>query len=292
MLVSLGQPTLVASRRSGSVSGLAELQQAIDILADCEDEHGLAIAERTLANALRRRGRLARPLALFEQALARYTEFGDALGRWQTLRFIGQTHLDRGAPDEALATLALAEAATVGLEGPRPLAQTRYWMGQAHLATGDLKAAEQAFRFVLDAFATGRGPGRAYALHGLGEVALRSGDLATAAEHLGEAARIAQEANDTTVDGRVSLTLADLYRALGSPAARVAALECAVTCFEGGDAVYYELKALGALSRAEAGRGNRDAASVAWTRVESLYAEMDLPPEDRIHRPLPATVDR
>ena len=60
MLAILGQPALVASRPGGAVSGPAELERSVQLLSSCADWHGLAIALRTLANALRRRGQLRR----------------------------------------------------------------------------------------------------------------------------------------------------------------------------------------------------------------------------------------
>lgn len=290
-LVSLGQPALVASRRTSSVSDPADLQEAIDILVDLDDQHGLAIAEQTLANALRRRGHVTRALALFEKALDRFTASDDAIGRWHTLRFIGQTHLDFGAANEALDTLALALAATDGLKGPQPVAETMYWIGQAYLVAGDLPAAERAFQDLAELGFYG-GPGEACALHGLGEVALRSGDLETAASYVARAAHIAQAADDTTVDGLISITIADLRRAQGDSEAQVAALEHAIACFEVGDAAYDQLRAHRALSQAEYARGNRDRGRAAWSRAEIIYAELGLPPEDRAHLNLTAPLDR
>ena len=86
-----------------------------------------------------------KPLQLFGEALGHYQASGDALGSWQTLRFIGQTHLDLGDTPAARSVLAEAKEAAVALGHPRLLAQTDYWIGQAHLAAGDLGAAEVAF---------------------------------------------------------------------------------------------------------------------------------------------------
>jgi len=185
MIVCLSQPALVASRR-GSADDAA-LRRAVSLLSEFEDQHGLAIAQRTLANALRRRGHLAEPLALFHSALGNYRASGDDVGCWQSLRLIGQTYLDLGRYGDARRELDLAEAAAARLGDDRLLAQTRYWMGQVSLAADDLPSAASAFAFVLEAYRTAAGPGRAYALHGLGQLARRQGDQDAASRSLEEA---------------------------------------------------------------------------------------------------------
>jgi DNA-binding SARP family transcriptional activator len=141
MLVGLGQPALMASRRAGGLSTPEDLKRATEVLADAGDAHGLAIAERTLGDALRRDGQLVRPLDLFERALGHYQAAGDVVGVWQTLRDIGHTYLDRRHPYHALRWLDRALGAAAALPGDQATAQTRYWMGHAHLALGDTEAA-------------------------------------------------------------------------------------------------------------------------------------------------------
>ncbi|MGE5156033.1 MAG: BTAD domain-containing putative transcriptional regulator [Betaproteobacteria bacterium] len=284
LMVGLGQPTLVASRRGGHVSGLDELEQAVELLVEVGDEHGLAIARRTLANALRRRGQLARPLELFIEAQRGYERSGDRLGSWQTLRFIGHTHLDRGDAEQALRLLTQALPAAQALAGPYPVVQTMYWTGQAHLALGNLAQARAAFAVVRENFPSPTTIAHAYAMHGLGDVARRSGDLSAAADRLGLAARLARDGADATLEGRVHLSLAALHEVAGRSDERCAALEHAVDCFAGGDAVYLEAVALAALATAEADRGDEAAATTAWSRVDDVYSAMALPAEDRILR--------
>jgi tetratricopeptide (TPR) repeat protein/DNA-binding SARP family transcriptional activator len=284
ILVGLGQPALVASRPSGSLATLADLQHAIDLLVEAEDNHGLAIAKRTLANALRRQGQLARPLALFEEALAHYESSSDVLGRWQTLRYIGHTHLDRNDPHQALVLLERAlEVATTEVMTERSIAQTKYWMGQAYLALDDLEAAQAAFSAVLDMFPEPVGSGHAYAMHGLGDVARREGELDRAADHLALAVRLAHEAADGTLEGRAAISLAGLRLALNDPAGEIAKLEHAARCFAAADAIYQQMATLVVLSRAHARFGNDSAATGVRRHARQLYAAMNLPPEDRIH---------
>jgi DNA-binding SARP family transcriptional activator/tetratricopeptide (TPR) repeat protein len=284
VLACLNQPALVASRRADGGSGPAQLQRAADLLAECEDRHGQAIVLRTLANTLRRRGHLARPLALFKLALAHYEASGDTVGQCQTLRFIGQTHVDLGDHDDAHHALEAAEAVARELGSERLLAQTRYWIGHARLARGDLDGTEAAFEAVFDVYRDDAGIGHAYAAHGRGEVARRRGASREAERHLAVAADVARCQADSVLEGRVCLSAAALHSAQGQAEEQVAALEQAVAVFAGCGAAYLQARALAALGRALADRGDLAGADAAWTRVESLYTMADVPDEDRIHR--------
>ncbi len=282
VLACRNQPALVASKRAGGASGLAELERAVELLAECGDRHGQAIALRTLANALRRQGHLARPLALFHDALACYTESGDTVGRWQTLRFIGQAHLDRG--DNEAALLVLTEAKTVAdeLGGGRLIAQTRYWIGQTCLAMGNTEGAQAAFDAVFAVYGDDAGVGRAYAVHGMGEVAWRRGAYVVAEEYLGEAASLARHGADAVLEGRVWLSTAALDQAQERADEQAAALQRAVAAFAGCGAAYLEVRAQARLARVMAQRGDAAAAEAAWGRVENLYQAGGVPAADRL----------
>jgi len=282
VLACRNQPALVASRRTDGAASLAELQRAADLLAQCGDRHGLAIALRTLANALRRDGHLARPLALFNEALGHYAASGDTVGAWQTLRFIGQTHLDLRHDDDARRVLAAAEAAASDIGSTRLLAQTRYWIGQACLAAGDLDSAQAAFEAVYDVFGVDAGVGHAYAVHGMGDVARRRGAYDAAEGHLALAADLARDAADATLEGRVLLSVAALRAAQGRPDEQVLELEQAAAVFARCGAAYLEARALAALARVLADRG--ESAGAAWERVENLDRAAGLADEDRVHR--------
>jgi tetratricopeptide (TPR) repeat protein len=249
MLACLNQPTLIASRRAADPQDLSELRRAAGLLADCGDRHGLAIALRTLAHALRRQGHAARSLELFTEALGHYAASGDIVGQWQTLRYIGQSHLDRGDHQNARDALQAAEAIAAQLGESRLLAQTRYWIGQACLAAGDVEGAQAAFDAVCDVYADDVGIGRAYALHGLGDLALARGALTAADRHLAAAAELARDGADAVLEGRVSLSIATLREAQGRPDERVMALEHAAAVFAGCGAAYLEVRALAELNR-------------------------------------------
>ncbi|HEX8344307.1 MAG TPA: BTAD domain-containing putative transcriptional regulator [Actinoplanes sp.] len=282
VLVSLGQPPLVASGIPG-VSGVAELETAVQLLGDTGERHGQAIALRTLANALRRRGELNRPLALFAVALDHYEHSGDPVGSLQTLRFIGQTHLDLRDFDQALVMLRRAEDMAVLLDRPRLLAQTRYWTGRACLARGDLTAAGAAFRAVLAASEKDTDVGRAYALHGLGDLALAGGAPDVARRYLTEAVVMAHDAADALLEGRIGLSIAALEAAQGRRAEEIVALLRAVARFQSCGAIHLEIEAQASLASAQARVGDTAAAEAAEDRISELYAVADVPMADRLH---------
>ena len=255
------------------------------LLEAAGDRHGLAIALRTLGNCLRRAGQLSRPLALFLRALENYEASEDTVGRWQTLRFIGQTYLDLGNPPEALRMLRMAEEIAETYANGRLLAQTRYWIGETHLANEDLDAARDAFLAVAAVYPGPTGIGHAYAVHGLGDEARLRGAFAEAGSKLSVAVGLAHDGADATLEGRVHLSIAALHRTQGANDAEVATLRQAVECFASCGAPYLQARALSELSTAELGRGDLGAARAAHADVESLYEAMDLPEEDRLFRP-------
>jgi DNA-binding SARP family transcriptional activator/tetratricopeptide (TPR) repeat protein len=283
VLTCRNQPALVASRRAdGAAAGLAELERAVDLLAENGDQHGQAIARRTLANALRRQGHLTRPLALFTEALAGYTASGDTVGRWLTLRFIGHAYLDRGDHEAALAMLEQAQVVADELGGGRLIAQTRYWIGQVCLAMGDTDGAQAAFDVVSDVFYQAGGVGRAYAVHGMGEVAWRRGAYAAAESFLTEALSLVSDGTDAVLESRVWLSVATLHQVQGQAGAQEAALRQAAAVSAGCGAAYLEVRAQAGLARVLAGRGDEAAARQARSRIGELYDRAGVPAGDRL----------
>ena len=281
VLAVLGQPPLVASRSSG-VSGVPELETAVRLLAEAGERHGQAIALRTLANALRRRGELARPLALFIAALEFYTSSGDAVGSLQAMRFVGQTYLDLGDTDHALEMLHRAEQMARRLRKSRVLAQARYWIGQALLVRGDLAAAQAAFDEVLELSPRDSGVGHAYALHGLGGLALAAGEPAVARPRLTEAEALAHDGADIILEGRVGLSIAALEGAQGRHADQIVALLRAVARFRSCGASHLEIRAQASLAAVQARIGDTEAAEAAGDRIDELYAAAAVPEADRL----------
>jgi tetratricopeptide (TPR) repeat protein len=252
------------------------------LLAECADGHGHAIALRTLANALRRQGHLTRPIALFKEALAGYEASGDTVGRWQAMRFIGQAYLDRG--DHEAARLVLEEVATAAgeLGDGRLIAQTRYWIGQTCLAMGDVDGAQAAFDAVFEVVGDDAGLGRAYAMHGMGEVAQRRGAYLVAESCFAEAVTLAHDKADAVLEGRVWLSAAELRRVQGQADEQATALERAVAAFAGCGAAYLEARALAGLAQVMTERGDPSGAQAARVRIQDLYDAGAVPAGDRV----------
>lgn len=278
LLAILGQPPLVASGSPG-VSGVSQLEDAVHLLAATGDRHGLAIALRTLGNALRRRGELTRPLAAFREALEHYRAAGDTAGELQTLRFIGQTHLDRCEFDEALEMFRRSAATARELGRSRLVAQSRYWAGRVALAMGELGGARAAFGDVLAVFPSDQERGHAYAQHGFGDLALAEGDPDRARQLLAEAEALARVGTDVVLEGRVALSVAELERRHGEPVDQLVALLRAIARFQACGAANLEIRAQGLLADAYEDAGDLAAASAARDRIEALCAAV--PPEDR-----------
>jgi DNA-binding SARP family transcriptional activator/tetratricopeptide (TPR) repeat protein len=268
VIAGLNQPALAASRRSEGTA-VRELQRAANLMAECGNRHGQAIALRTLANALRRQGHLTRPLALFESARVRYAECGDTVGQWQASRYIG---------DEAG---RLADE----LGDNRLIAQTRYWSGQARLAAGNLASARAAFETVLRVYGDSAGIGRAYAVHGLADVAGREGDYPLAERYLAEAVTLAKDGADAVLEGRVWLSVAALCGAQDREDDQVGALEQAGTAFAGCGAAYLQVRALAALAELTGRRGDAVAGNATWGQVAALYRAANVPGQDRVYQP-------
>jgi tetratricopeptide (TPR) repeat protein/DNA-binding SARP family transcriptional activator len=243
VLVCLGQVSLVSARRVQHLVGLPELRRAVQ-LAD-GDDHAQAIALRTLASALRLRGSFTQALDLFAEALHKYTLTSDSTGYHQTLRLIGMTHLERGDAAEARRMLERAERTAREAEDALGIAQSRYWLGQADVALGHPDRAMKAFAQVLAA--VDEGLGRAYALHGVGDVAAMRGRTTEARRNLREAAGLAHDVDDI-LEGRILLSTAGVEHRDGRPGAEETALTGAVELFERCGAVHQQSRVLAALA--------------------------------------------
>lgn len=278
VLACLGQSALVAGASGDGVPGVEELRHAVRLLHASGDRHGLAIARRTLANAMRRRADPAGALRLLRDALDDYTAVGDTVGRWQSLRLCGQSLLELGETAAALAELRRADAVVAGMGNRRLLAQNRYWIAQACLAAGDVDGARTALGTVLAAYPGPNGLGHAYALQGLGDLARHVGEWAEAESRLARADTLAVEARDAVLEGRVCLSKAAVDAALGRRDEQAAALHRAVRRFAGCGAADLEVRALAELARAQSAWGELAAAEATRDRLRRRYADLGLAP--------------
>lgn len=243
VLTVLGQPAITASRRPG-VSDVADLERAVALFEAEKDEHGLAIARRTLGNALRRDGDFPRAADELRAASQGFEICGDAVGQWQALRCIGQTHLDLNEHQDAVRDLTRAAELAAHIRLPRLIGQSAYWLGRAHLRAGDLSQARDQFAIVLAAVGETDPIGRAYAYLGLGEVAAADPNSANEADqYLREALELAEQGGDAVIEGRVRHAIALRHRASHEDGAAMASFERAIACFRDAHAHYLEERA-------------------------------------------------
>jgi len=296
----LGQLALTTGGREG-LPGPDELAHSAALFHRLGEQHGQAIALRTMANLLRERGQFDRALDALTEALALYEASDDIAGRWQTLRNIGQTNLNLGHHEDALRALEQARDAAYAADELLPpnrqaywtrlLAQTIYWLGQTHLALNHLTDARDAFQFVFDTAGDSDDTSRARAAFGLGDTALRAGELDEAERHLTTAAELARQTEDAILGGRVHRCLADLHRRQGRLDDEIIALGLAVSNFANGGTTYLQADALNALGDAYYRRGDITPARNAWEQALELYAGMGLPIADDIRRKLGSLPD-
>ncbi len=243
VLTVLGQPAITASRRPG-VSDVPDLERAVALFEAENDQHGLAIARRTLGNALRRAGEFPRAADELRAASQGFEACGDAVGQWQALRCIGQTHLDLNEDQDAVRDLTRAAELAAQIRLPRLTGQSAYWLGRAHLRAGDLSQARDQFAIVLTAVGETDPIGRAYAYLGLGEVAAAEPNSANDADqYLREALELAEQGGDAVIEGRVLHAIARRHRAAGEAGAAMASFERAIACFRDAHAHYLENRA-------------------------------------------------
>jgi tetratricopeptide (TPR) repeat protein len=243
ILTVLGQPAITASRRPG-VSDVPDLERAVALFEAENDQHGLAIARRTLGNALRRDGEFSRAADELRAASRGFEACADAVGQWQALRCIGQTHLDLNEYQDAVRDLSRAADLAAQIRLPRLIGQSAYWLGRAHLQAGDLSQARDQFAIVLTAVGETDPIGRAYAYLGLGEVAAAEPNGANEADqHLREALELAEQGGDAVIEGRVLHAIALRHRAAREEAAAMISFERAIACFQDAHAHYLEQRA-------------------------------------------------
>ncbi|MEV6443026.1 tetratricopeptide repeat protein [Amycolatopsis sp. NPDC051716] len=179
---------------SGDVEAAADHYEHARILfEELGDGHGLSNALANLASILRRTGDFESALANLTRALAFYRK-GAQRNCGITLRSMARVEIELARFPDAVrdAEEALAIADELGLD--LDAAQASACLGQAHLRSGNLRGARDAFeRAVRHSELAGSRYEQAGALRWLGEVALRSGDLGEAREHWRAALRLYEQ---------------------------------------------------------------------------------------------------
>jgi hypothetical protein len=95
---------------------------------------------------------------------------------------------------------------------------------------------------------------------------------------------LAHEHADALLEGRVRLSLAELWGDRGRIEEQIGELRRAAQCFATVDAAYLEIQAQAALARALTAQRADAVADAAWARVEQLYDAGEVPEQDRVLR--------
>jgi DNA-binding SARP family transcriptional activator len=187
------------------------LEPALDGFRKAGVEAGVGATLRQLATVHRLRGDLTLAAASAEEALPLLHAEGNLSDEAHARSELARLDLERGDLDAA--AVHVAEGLELARSGGaiRTEAQIGYRGADIKLRAGDLDGARAAFGRVHE-IATGLGDriGVAYALFGLGRVALAAGDEVAATGRLTEAAAVAEVTGDRHLRARVLRRLAEL----------------------------------------------------------------------------------
>ncbi|TLS43120.1 tetratricopeptide repeat protein [Streptomyces montanus] len=198
-------------------TGIEHFEEALRLYEEAQEDHGKAMAMRSIGTSERMRGELDSAMERFSEALPIFRDVGDRYCEAHTLHNMAETELDRGRPESAMQfavdAVRIAERDT---DSTRVLAQAVHRLGRVHLALGQLPAAEEAFlRAVRIVKEKSDMIGLAHALLGLGETRLGKGDAEAAETTLADALDIAEDCRIPLVAGQISLVLGDVSSRLG-----------------------------------------------------------------------------
>ncbi|MFD9006310.1 BTAD domain-containing putative transcriptional regulator [Streptomyces sp. NPDC059582] len=246
MHFGLGTLELSYSRLENAAS---YLDKALRFYTEAGEDHGRAMALRSLGQSDRMRGDPDTAMPRFTEALVLFRAAGDLFGEVHTLHNMAEAELDRGHLEAAMRCAQEA----VRLEEKRApdtrnLAQALYRLGRVHLALDELPAAEEAFlRAVRIVKEKTDMVGLAHTLLGLGETRLSRGDAQLAETTLTDALEIAEECRSPLVAGRIGLVLGEVSHGLGKTDAARTYLRTAQQRFAAAGATVWELRAAEAL---------------------------------------------
>ncbi|KOG41630.1 transcriptional regulator [Streptomyces resistomycificus] len=249
MHFGLGTLELSYSRLENAAS---YLDKALHFYTEAGEDHGRAMALRSLGQSDRMRGDPDTAMPRFTEALTLFRAAGDLFGEVHTLHNMAEAELDRGHLEAAMRCAREA----VHLEEKRApdtrnLAQALYRLGRVHLALDELAAAEESFlRAVRIVKEKTDMVGLAHTLLGLGETRYSRGDAPLAETTLTDALEIAEECRSPLVAGRIGLVLAEVSHHLGKTETARTTLRTAQQRFATAGAPVWERRAeeaLGAL---------------------------------------------
>ncbi|WP_143200003.1 AfsR/SARP family transcriptional regulator [Kitasatospora sp. CB01950] len=198
------------------LSAAEPLLRAQALFEQIGEEHGRALAVRSLAVLDRVQGDLVSARARLTEAVGLFRAVGDLSCEAHVLGFLAQGELDLGRPGAALgyAEQAVAVARRIGETGVT--AQVHFRYARALLALERFEEAERALQVVLRVVTARRDLlGSVHARLGLGETMLRRGRAGEAHAELLGALELAGRTGTVVVEGRVGAALGRAAVALG-----------------------------------------------------------------------------
>lgn len=218
--------------RGEAAEAFSLYDQAVSIATSTQDDEMLAAAlySRGFINSLQ--GRYAQGLSDLRQAQRLYEGVGLPLNALNAMNGIAIAYNRMGDSTQAIEiySRALEIERQEGLK--RDAAVTAYNIGRAAERMSDWGTAQRSFESALHtsqelAYARGQ----AYALRGLGAVALARGNTQAALERLQQARTLQQSGTDQRLEASISLTEAVARRALGQNSAARELLTSALEVF-------------------------------------------------------------
>lgn len=195
-------------------------QDAARLFEQVGDAHGWATATLFTATVDRFLGDHDAALARYEQALPALHASGDLGGEAQTLRGIGQIHLDRGAYDVADAYFERSVELYRRAGWPLGQAQGLFWHGMLRIHQGRFHDAESLFtQAQAICRSLGDRSGEAQTMRGLALCYRARGAVDRAGATLGDALRLVQQPKPTLLETHIRRAIAELAPAGGGVAA-------------------------------------------------------------------------
>jgi tetratricopeptide (TPR) repeat protein len=242
MLYSLGSLRVLEQRLPEAEELLSAAQ---DLFEEIGSRQGTALVLRNRAYMDHLGGRTAAARDRGQAALEIFRAVADPVGQASALRNLAQLELDEGHYDDALLMLQEATGICLGLQNRRVSAQVLHRLAETLMLIGDLEQAETVFGQVLDLVRTTQDQvGEAYALMGVGLVALRRSRFSAAAGMLRRAEQLAVNTGEQRVRGRIDLGMGEVLLAAGRQDDALRLFRRAAQRFQDQSAPVYQARAL------------------------------------------------
>ncbi len=264
-LVALADIDVDCGRTSAAIETLRE---ALDLLRDCGDLAGQAMASAQFGSLWDDLGDFRRAKECFEASLLLALHCDDGRQHDRSAKRYADVLRRNGRTDEAGDLLVSA------LDGSLS-SRERHWeahvlrsLGDLHSKAGDAGESERCLSRSLELFEhLGHGHAAAYTHRSFGESLRRAGDQARAEEHLRRAMGTFRELRDRRGGGYALLSLGRLRADAGVTAEAADGFRTAAGLFHELGFPVWELRALQDLAAVEQGRPQRDQAREALTKI-------------------------